>query len=432
MRICIIQINRKVSFAMKTCFVIMGYGVKKGLDLDLTYNEIIKPCIEQIGLIPFPLYDDNKYNAYRCDEISGTTTIDYNFVSCLNGADIVIADISTMNINALYELGARHALKSKITILLCAKEKEQEFKFFDLSYVPIVFYEHDGNRLDPQQVENTRKELSRRIDCAIHDSSTVSDNPICRVLNEIQFYSKRKNADHQSTIYQLYQQGRRALDDNSFEEAEKILSELYNKDSSEENLLLLTLAKYKIAEKNNSCKALIDCICLITEKIDIKNSTSEYLFGRLAAICLRVFNMSDSKEYYYQALEYYKRGSDFSKGKLYCPRNYCALLFRIYELTDDTNVIKEYFYTAKHFAKVYLKNQKSIGVSEKYEEQIYHKYNVADLTAIVNDGYSDYEKIISYIRSDPDISARQRTTILDGIERLKKDIDRMSTILKEV
>lgn len=50
----------------KTCFVIMGFGIKDNLDLDKTYNEIIKPCILENNLIPFPLYNENKFNAYRC------------------------------------------------------------------------------------------------------------------------------------------------------------------------------------------------------------------------------------------------------------------------------------------------------------------------------------------------------------------------------
>ena len=86
----------------KTCFVIMGYGIKNNFNLYLAYEEIIKPCIIENQLISFPLYKESSYNAYRCDEISGTISIDYKFVTCLNGADIVIADISTMNVNAIY------------------------------------------------------------------------------------------------------------------------------------------------------------------------------------------------------------------------------------------------------------------------------------------------------------------------------------------
>lgn len=93
---------------------------------------------------------------------------------------------------------------------------------------------------------------------------------------------------------------------------------------------------------------------MIKQNTDIENSTSEYLFGRLAAICLRVYNLSNDPEYYYSALEYYRIGACFCKKNLYCPRNYCALLLRIYEITEDKNVIREYYYTAKHFAKLYL------------------------------------------------------------------------------
>ena len=57
----------------------MGYGVKNNLNLDLAYEKIIKPCIIENELIPFPLYKESTYNAYRCDEISGTISIDYKF-----------------------------------------------------------------------------------------------------------------------------------------------------------------------------------------------------------------------------------------------------------------------------------------------------------------------------------------------------------------
>lgn len=95
---------------MKSCFVIMGFGIKNNINLDLTYNEIIKPCIFENHLVPYPLYKEEKFNAFRCDEIIGTSLIDYKFITCLSNADIVIADISTMNANAIYVLQKRIAL----------------------------------------------------------------------------------------------------------------------------------------------------------------------------------------------------------------------------------------------------------------------------------------------------------------------------------
>ncbi len=88
-------------------------------------KKIIKPCIIENELIPFPLYKESTYNAYRCDEISGTISIDYKFVTCLNGSDIVIADISTMNVNAIYELGAKACIETKINNYYVQKRKKR-------------------------------------------------------------------------------------------------------------------------------------------------------------------------------------------------------------------------------------------------------------------------------------------------------------------
>ena len=408
----------------KTCFVIMGYGIKNNLNLDLAYEKIIKPCIAENQLIPFPLYEESSYNAYRCDEISGTISIDYKFVTCLNGADIVIADISTMNVNAIYELGARHALKPRSTILLCAKEKEKEFKFFDITYVPIIFYEHNGTFIRDDVIGQTKNQLNSFLDFAINTSTNVPDNPIYRALNENHVYNNDKLSNN--TIYEMYKKARNLLDDNNFQDALVILDELYTNDPSEENLLLLVLAKYKIAEKNNSCKDLIECINLIKQNTDIENSTSEYLFGRLAAICLRVYNLSDDPEYYYSALKYYRIGACFCKKNLYCPRNYCALLLRIYEITEDENVIREYYYTDKHFAKLYLDLNVNVKNSGNYDERIYYKYNKIDLKAIINDEYIDVEKTVSRIQNDKDISKRQKNTLISGINTLKQSIDNIN------
>ena len=408
----------------KTCFVIMGYGIKNNLNLDLAYEKIIKPCIAENQLIPFPLYEESSYNAYRCDEISGTISIDYKFVTCLNGADIVIADISTMNVNAIYELGARHALKPRSTILLCAKEKEKEFKFFDITYVPIIFYEHNGTFIRDDVIGQTKNQLNSFLDFAINTSTNVPDNPIYRALNENHVYNNDKLSNN--TIYEMYKKARNLLDDNNFQDALVILDELYTNDPSEENILLLVLAKYKIAEKNNSCKDLIECINLIKQNTDIENSTSEYLFGRLAAICLRVYNLSDDPEYYYSALKYYRIGACFCKKNLYCPRNYCALLLRIYEITEDENVIREYYYTAKHFAKLYLDLNVNVKNSGNYDERIYYKYNKIDLKAIINDEYIDVEKTVSRIQNDKDISKRQKNTLISGINTLKQSIDNIN------
>lgn len=86
----------------------MGFGKKtdfrsgKLLNLDATYNEIIKPAAEELGI-----------KCVRADEIMQSGIIDVEMYKLLLSADIVVADISTSNANAIYELGVRHALKKE-------------------------------------------------------------------------------------------------------------------------------------------------------------------------------------------------------------------------------------------------------------------------------------------------------------------------------
>lgn len=403
----------------------MGYGIKNNINLDLTYNEIIKPCIIRNGLLPYPLYKEDQYNAYRCDEISGSGLIDYKFVTCLSEADIVIADISTMNINAIYELGARHALKPRSTILLCAKEEGHRFNFFDITYVPIVFYTHEGAHIDAESIKTTQNALDKFLEFAINSDSTIPDNPIQRALNERNTYQTFIPPEQQ-TLYQLYIDGRKSLDDGEFDKAFKILSTLYSQDPTEENLLLMTLAQYKVAEAAHSSRGLIDCIEQITSKVNVDASTSEHLHGRIAAIYLRLYNLLGEDTYYYLALESYRRGANYSKINFYCPRNYCALLLRIYEITDDSNILSEYYYTAKHYAKLYLNSTANAANKGNYEERVYYYYNVCDMKAIIAGEYLNYEKVMKRLESDDGISIRQRATIIEGLEKIKCDISEMN------
>jgi hypothetical protein len=93
---------------MPSCFVIMGFGPKtdletgRVLDLDKSYKNIIKPAIKAAG-----------YDCVRADEIQHSGVIDVPMYEMLNAADLVVADLLTANLNAVFELGVRHALKPR-------------------------------------------------------------------------------------------------------------------------------------------------------------------------------------------------------------------------------------------------------------------------------------------------------------------------------
>src|SRR5712671_6453243 len=142
---------------MGSCFVIMGFGEKtdfqsspqRVLNLNRTYANIIKPAVTEAGHI-----------CVRADEIIHSTVIDKPMYDNLLGADLVIADLSTSNVNAVYELGVRHALRPRRTIVLA----ENSFSFpFDLNHLSILKYEHLGKEIGFTEVMRVRQLLKEKI-----------------------------------------------------------------------------------------------------------------------------------------------------------------------------------------------------------------------------------------------------------------------------
>src|SRR5262245_29086468 len=97
----------------KTCFVVMGFGEKtdfeqqKVFDLNKTYRYIIKPAVEAAG-----------FECIRADDVVHSGVIDKKMYEYLLAADVVVADLTTSNANAIYELGVRHALRPYTTIVI--------------------------------------------------------------------------------------------------------------------------------------------------------------------------------------------------------------------------------------------------------------------------------------------------------------------------
>ncbi len=128
-----------------TCFVVMGFGKKNDfetgrvLDLDQSYHNLIKPAVEAAGL-----------KCIRADEIVHSGLIDVPMYEQLLKADVVVADVSTSNRNALYELGVRHVLRPYTTVII-AEEQMMKSPTFDLSHIVIRKYRHLRPRIPGSQ-----------------------------------------------------------------------------------------------------------------------------------------------------------------------------------------------------------------------------------------------------------------------------------------
>lgn len=160
----------------KVCFVVMGFGKKtdyesgRTLDLDATYAAIIEPTVSNLGL-----------RCVRADDVMHSGIIDTPMYEMLLRADLVIADISTGNVNAIYELGVRHALRPFSTIIM----KEETGKLhFDLNHINTFQYKHLGEDIGVREATRARHQLTQLIQRVMGGSSI--DSPVYTYLPKLQ------------------------------------------------------------------------------------------------------------------------------------------------------------------------------------------------------------------------------------------------------
>jgi tetratricopeptide repeat protein len=157
---------------MAKCFVVMGFGIKtdyqtgRKLDLDKSYSNLIKPAVKAAGL-----------ECVRADEIVHAGVIDVPMYEQLLTADVVVADVSTMNPNAFYELGVRHALKPYTTIIV----SESELTFpFDVGHSVIRKYRHLGEDIGVTEALRFTGELTIAIQQILAEKK--DDSPVYTFL----------------------------------------------------------------------------------------------------------------------------------------------------------------------------------------------------------------------------------------------------------
>jgi|HubBroStandDraft_1064217.scaffolds.fasta_scaffold00209_20 hypothetical protein len=157
----------------------MGFGKKtdyptgRVLDLDKSYNYIIKPAAKAAG-----------YECQRADEIQHSGNINVPMYRQLLTADIVIADVSTYNANAFYELGVRHALRPYTTITIA----EDKLTFpFDVAQIAIRTYHHLGEGIDFGEVERMRAVLQEAIKAIKATGAKIAvDSPVYTFLADLE------------------------------------------------------------------------------------------------------------------------------------------------------------------------------------------------------------------------------------------------------
>ncbi|MBT3043355.1 MAG: hypothetical protein KME67_10875 [Candidatus Thiodiazotropha sp. (ex Codakia orbicularis)] len=139
----------------KKCFVIGPIGEagsEKRNKADYLLELIIKPTVEKYG-----------YKAFRADEVSDPGLISEQVISYTLDSDLVIADLTSHNPNAFYELGIRHTGSKKPTIHMILEGETPPFDVKDHRYIP---YKLDN----PKDLDDAVVNLSKAI-------SSLGSNP---------------------------------------------------------------------------------------------------------------------------------------------------------------------------------------------------------------------------------------------------------------
>lgn len=307
----------------KVCFVIMGFGKKtdyntgKTFNLDQTYKNIIQPAVATAG-----------YECVRADEIQDSGIIDKSMYALLIQAELVIADISTYNPNAIYELGIRHAVKPFSTIIL----KEREGKIpFDLDHTRIFQYHHQGDDIGVDEASRCQSELVSLIKKVTQHQQI--DSPLYEYLNDVippklpeeEYIAIIKDlADKEKHIFAITANALEQMKSNQFIEATNGWKKASKLLPNEPYFIQQqAVCKYKSKSPSENT-ALVDALNIIRVLQPDETNDPETL-GITASIYKRLWLLENDVEYLNRAIDYYGKGFKISEN-YYTGENYALCL----------------------------------------------------------------------------------------------------------
>ena len=165
------------------CFVLMPFGTKtdkagRVTNFDSVYQKVIAPAVVKAGLEPV-----------RADEEKIGGTIHKPMFERLMLCHYAIADITGANPNVFYELGIRHALRPRSTVLLFV---EGTVIPFDIALVRGISYRTDGKG-EPVDIDGPIAAIANQLSVARADPH--DDSPIFQLIDDL----PRQDIDHTKT-----------------------------------------------------------------------------------------------------------------------------------------------------------------------------------------------------------------------------------------
>lgn len=147
-----IKPGNRFSELESTCFVIMPFGVKKvgerEVDFNVLYTDLFEPAINEV-VTP----EKQRVKAVRTDMDAFSGSINQEMFEYIVYSRLAFADISGLNPNVFYELGARHSLQESGTVLF---RQEGHVVPFDIASIKVFEYAAASEK----QLKSSRKLIS--------------------------------------------------------------------------------------------------------------------------------------------------------------------------------------------------------------------------------------------------------------------------------
>ena len=158
-------------------FVAMPFGSKPGpdgqlIDFNRVYSDYIAPALKQAGL-----------DVIRADQEMRAGDIRTDMFQELLMADLVVADVTINNPNVWYELGVRHALRSRGVILVNGGVVTTAF---DIYTDRKLAYGLKSGAPDPATVENDRRSLADMAKATMESWHGRKVSPVYNLMPNLQ------------------------------------------------------------------------------------------------------------------------------------------------------------------------------------------------------------------------------------------------------
>ena len=354
----------------KRCFVVMGYGIrfdlssKKKINLDAIYKDIIKPAVSACG-----------YECIRGDEVLDSGLIDESMYYGILESDLVVADITTLNPNAIYELGVRHGVRRFRTIIMM--ESGAKF-FFDLNHNRTLTYTYYKNPEKYNQEVGVVKDRLTKIIQEI-DKHEQIDSPLYKFIPNLNEPQRQDREDVvNKDVEPLYRRIKEATDlrrGKHFEKAYDLFKKLSVEIPSDPYFRQqMALCAYKSMKPSEAESLDLAEYILkpISETIDPETN------GLLGAIYKRKFFITGLIDNLEMAIKYYKQSynlfADYYTGENYA---FCLLLKASNE--EDSEVKEELRVTAKHIYREVYNSFKTYN-----EEEVNSEYEIWQIASLAS------------------------------------------------